>query len=162
MSRARVSRHKVVYLTYEIRDHAGTILERSDIPIGYVHGASSPLFSKIEDRLAGRAVGDTVEVTLDPDEGFGAHKPELTYTDDIENVPPEYRHVGAEATFANESGETITMVVTQVRDGKLTLDGNHPFAGKTVHYRVTVSGIRDATESEIAAGAPAHSASVLH
>lgn len=162
MTEARVGKHKVVYLTYEIRDHTGNILEKSDIPVGYVHGANSPLFEKIERNLAGCGVGDTVDVTLSPEEGFGPHKPELTFTDEIRNVPPEYRRIGAEATFANDSGESITMVVTKIEDDKLTLDGNHPFAGKTVHFRVTVAGVRTATEEEISRGQPADTAGVLH
>ena len=162
MSGSRVAKHKVVYLTYEIRDLAGGILEKSDIPVGYVHGANDTLFEKIEQRLTGHTVGETVEVALTPEEGFGPHKPELTYTDEIANVPPEYRRLGAEATFSNDAGETITMVVTHMEGGRLTLDGNHPFAGKTVQFRVTVVGVRDATNEEILKGVPAETAGVLH
>lgn len=162
MSEACVSNHKVVYLTYEIHGPTGELLERSDIPIGYVHGANSDLFEKIEHNLEGCSVGDTVEVTLTPEEGFGRFKPELTYTDDIQNVPPEYRHVGAEVTFANDRGETITMVVSHIEGNRLTVDGNHPFAGKTVTFTVRVFGIRDATDDEIRNGVPADGANILH
>jgi len=163
MPEQRISQHKVVYFTYEIRNRAGSILERSDLSISYLHGGKHELFEKLETALEGRAVGDTVEVTLTPEESFGPHKPELTYTDRIENVPSEYLRLGAEATFANNQGDTITMVVTRIDNGQVTLDGNHPLAGQTLVYRLTVSDIRNATESEIQYGVPSSEGhNILH
>jgi FKBP-type peptidyl-prolyl cis-trans isomerase SlyD len=150
----KVARDKVVYITYQITDTAGGVLEQIDIPVGYVHGGRSDLFPQIERKLEGLAVGESVKVTLSPDEAFGQSNPDLTFTDAIENVPPEFRRVGAEATFQNERGETRTMTVTGVADGQVTLDGNHPLAGKTITFRVTVADIRDATPAEIASGTP--------
>jgi FKBP-type peptidyl-prolyl cis-trans isomerase SlyD len=155
MTKEIVGPNKVVYLTYEIKDSSNDgILERTDMPVGYVHGAGSDLFAKIERNLEGCEVGDTVHVTLSPEEGFGMHDPALTFTDSIEHAPPEYRRIGAEVMFENERGEQITMVVNRIEDGKLTLDGNHPFAGKTVTFRVTISSIRPATKEEVKYGVP--------
>ena len=162
MSEQRVGRQKVVYFTYEIRDPAGSILERSDLPVGYLHGGKPELFDKLEASLEGRAIGDMVEVTLSPEEGFGPHKPELTYTDHMKNVPPEYRRLGAEATFANDQGETLTMVVTRIENDRVTLDGNHPFAGHTLIYRITVADIREATEAEMRDGTPSERSQHIH
>ncbi len=150
----RVSRHKVVEITYVIQDLDGRILEQCDLPVAYLHGVGGPLLEKIERALEGRAAGERVEVTVLPDEGFGPHRPELTWTDDIEHVPPQFRHLGAEAEFANERGEVLRMRVTRIEGGRLTLDGNHPLAGKTLRFRVKVVGIRDASPEEIAAGFP--------
>nr|VFJ97420.1 MAG: FKBP-type peptidyl-prolyl cis-trans isomerase SlyD [Candidatus Kentron sp. H]VFJ98140.1 MAG: FKBP-type peptidyl-prolyl cis-trans isomerase SlyD [Candidatus Kentron sp. H]VFK02316.1 MAG: FKBP-type peptidyl-prolyl cis-trans isomerase SlyD [Candidatus Kentron sp. H] len=154
MPNQTVQPNKVIYLTYEIKDTLDALLERTDIPVGYVHGAGSDLFAKIERSLEGCKVGDTVYVTLDSEEGFGPHDSALTFTDDIENVPPEYRQIGAEAVFENERGEQVIMVVSRIQDGKLTLDGNHPLAGKTVIFHVTISSIRDASKKEIERGFP--------
>jgi FKBP-type peptidyl-prolyl cis-trans isomerase SlyD len=154
MAQAVVGKHKVVAVTYQIRDQSGGIFERSDLPVRYVHGVDGPLLEAIERRLEGAQVGDTVELTVSPEEGFGPHRPELTFVDDLENVPPQYRHVGAEVSFSNERGETLEMKVTRIEDGKLTVDGNHPLAGQTVEFRVTVVDVRDATADEIAHGLP--------
>lgn len=162
MAQPIVGPGKVVYLTYEIRDIHDDVLERTDIPVGYVHGGHSDLFEKIERNLEGCVVGDTVHVTLTPEEGFGESNPALTFTDDIRNVPEEYRHLGAEALFENERGEQVTMVVNRIENGRLTLDGNHPFAGKTVTFHVTISSIRDAEKDEIERGLPNEHADVLH
>jgi FKBP-type peptidyl-prolyl cis-trans isomerase SlyD len=161
MSEPRVRRGQVIYIAYRILDAGGRLHEQVDVPVGYVHGGRSPLFPQIERALEGRAVGDTVEVTLSPEEAFGPRRPELTFSDAIENVPPEYRRLGAEATFQNERGESITMVVTEVTAGRVTLDGNHPLAGKALTFLVTVSEIRPATPAEIERGLP-DGASLTH
>jgi FKBP-type peptidyl-prolyl cis-trans isomerase SlyD len=151
----RIARHKAVFFTYLIKDEAGNTLEQSDMPIGYVHGANSSLLEKLEDALEGHRAGDVVEVLITPQEGFGEHDPSLTFIDDVDNVPPELRHIGAEAQMQNEYGEVKTFIVTHIGNGKLTVDGNHPFAGKNVIYKATIAEVRDATPAEVASGYPA-------
>jgi len=143
MSEQRVTTGKLVSVSYSIRNAADDeLLEVMDRPVDYLHGDGS-LFPKVETALEGLAIGESVEVTLTPQEGFGDWDPALTFSDAIENVPPQYREKGAKAEFQNPDGETITMVVTHVDQGTVTLDGNHPFAGKTIIFRVTIDAIRD-------------------
>ena len=157
MSQEKVGTGKAVYILYTIKDQEGNVLEQMDMPVGYVHRAGSGIFPKVEDALEGLGVGDQAQVTLTPEEGFGEHQPELTFTDDIDNVPPEFRYLGAEVEFSNDAGETLMFKVTQIADGKLTVDGNHPMAGKTVIFDVSVNAIREAEPGEIASGRPADS-----
>lgn len=152
MGQARIGTNKVVSVTYTILDESNEIIEKIDIPVSYLHGRDSGLFPKIEQALEGKQVGDEVEVELSPAEGFGERDPSKTFTDVIENVPPQYRQLGAEAEFVNEQGESLKMVVTHVDAGTVTLDGNHPFAGKAVRFVVNVADVRDATAQEISSG----------
>lgn len=149
-----VAKNKAVYLTYSILTEGGDVFEQSDLPIGYVHGADSGLFEQVEDALEGAKVGDRIEVTLAPEEGFGLHNPTLTFTDDVDNVPPEYRRIGAEVEFENKDGEPLQFRVTKIENGKLTIDANHPLAGKTITFVVNVNAIRDASPEEIRNGRP--------
>jgi len=162
MTDRRVQDHQVVSFTYVIHDEDGTVLEQSDVPSSYVHGLDDSLFPQLRAALAGKRVGDVVEVTLSPEEGFGQPNSDLTVTDDIDNVPPEYRRLGAQAVFHNEAGETMTMVVTAVDDQSVTLDGNHPFAGKTLRYKLSVTDIRPATLEEIGSGSAQAAGATLH
>ena len=162
MSDQCAGKDKVVTFTYSILDESGEILEQSDIPINYVHGGKHDLFEKVEQALEGSAVGDTVEVTLTPEEGFGKHDPKLTYTDDLENVPPEFQHIGAEVEMQNEQGDSMKFTVISIENGKLTVDGNHPMAGQAITFHISVSGIRDATPEEIANGVNPMPMPVLH
>lgn len=147
-----VTRGRVVTLTYSITDELGNTVEQIDVPVSYLHGGETGLFPKIERALEGHGVGDSVSVELSPEEGFGSWDPSMTFSDMIENVPPEYRVLGAKAEFVNDEHETITMVVTHVDNGTVTLDGNHPFAGKTVTFHVKVESIREATAEELRTG----------
>ena len=148
-----IKKDKYVSLTYTITDENDEILERIDMPVNYVHGRDSQVIEKVEKALEGCAQGDEISVELSPDEGFGEHQAELTFIDHIDNVPPEFRHVGAEVEFQNDKGESRMFRVTKIEDGKLTVDGNHPFAGKVITYNIKINTVRDATPDEIANGA---------
>ncbi len=149
----RITKNKHVSLIYTITDESGEIVERIDVPIHYVQGSNkSEVIPKIEAALEGKQAGDVVEVELSPEEGFGPHLEELTFVDDLANVPPEFQTIGAEVEFQNDQGETRIFRVTKIENGKLTVDGNHPFAGKVITYNITIQDVRDATEDEIAHG----------
>ena len=155
MQHDEVVRNKVVALTYVLRNGRGDIFEYNDLPIEYLHGSGSELFAKIERSLEGHRVGELVNVELTPEEGFGLHEPGLTFADDVENVPAEYRHVGAQLEAQNAKGEVMTFVVTSIENGRLTVDANHPLAGQTVRFEITIHGVRDATPDELRNGHPA-------
>lgn len=150
----RISKDKLVELTYTITDENGEVVETASLPVSYVHGRNSGLFPKVESALDGLTVGELVSVTLSPEEGFGPHDPELTFTDDLDNVPPQFRRVGTEVEMQNDRGETRKFVVSKIEDGRLTVDGNHPFAGKTVTFHVKVAAVREATAEEKRQGRP--------
>jgi len=155
MSDSGVAKNKVVSLTYLLRNQKGDIFEYRDLPVSYVHGSGADLFPKIEQALEGRNVGDRVTVTLSPADAFGEHDPKLTFTDELENAPPELRRLGAEFEAQNAKGENIVLTVTRIENGKITVDANHPLAGQTITFEVTVQDIRNATPEEIKNGRPA-------
>jgi FKBP-type peptidyl-prolyl cis-trans isomerase SlyD len=155
MTASAVTKNKVISLIYAVRNQKGELFEYRDLPVSYVHGSGVDLFPKIEEALEGRAIGDRVVVQLSPADAFGEHDPKLTFTDDIDNAPPELRHVGAEFEAQNATGESIVLVVTRVEADKITVDANHPLAGQTITFEVTVRDIRDATPEEIRNGRPA-------
>jgi FKBP-type peptidyl-prolyl cis-trans isomerase SlyD len=152
MSPSTVQKNKVVSLTYTLRNERGDVFEYSDLPVAYVHGAGGDLFEKIEHALEGHKVGERVVVRLSPAEGFGPHDPKLTFSDDVENVPPELRRVGAQLEAENARGERLTLTVTAIDDTRLTVDANHPLAGQTVTFEVTIEDVRDATADELRQG----------
>ena len=147
-----IQKDKFVSLTYTITDSSGDVLESTGMPIDFIYGRDSQIIEKISQALAGRRQGEQIEVSLTPEEGFGDYLPELTFVDDIDNVPQEFRYIGAEVEFQNDHGETRVFRVTRIADGKLTVDGNHPFAGRRVVYNIRIQQVRDATAEEIANG----------
>lgn len=139
---------KYVSLTYTISDNKGNVLEQSDLPVNYIHGGETELIGGMDKAVAGKKVGEDVWLTISPEDGFGDHDPDLTFTDDVENVPPQFRQLGAEVQMQNDSGEVKSFFVTKIEDGKLTVDGNHPLAGKDLQVRVKILEVRDATKED--------------
>ena len=148
MSEQVVSDGKYVSLTYSIVDEQGAVLEQTDLPVGYVHGGQTELIGGLDRAVAGKRAGDRVDIELSADE-FGPHDPDLTFTDDIDNVPPQFRHIGAEVPMQSENGEVRTFYVTGIDNGRLTVDGNHPFAGRPLRVHVRIHEVRDPTHEEL-------------
>ncbi|MBL7000991.1 MAG: peptidylprolyl isomerase [Gammaproteobacteria bacterium] len=150
-----VAKNKHVLFSYTIVDaDTGDLLEQVEIPMGYIHGGEQRMFGKVEKAMEGAAIGDDIEVTLESTEAFGEADQGLIFTDSMENVPPQFHHVGAEVEFQNERDEIKSFTVTRVEDGLLTIDGNSPLVGKKLRFKLTIHDIRDATEKEVNNGRP--------
>ena len=145
---------KYVSLTYSIQDDQGTVLEHSDLPVGFVLGGAQELIGGMDAAIRGKAGGDEIDFDLAPDEGFGRHDADLTFTDDINNVPPQFRQIGAEVQMQNEAGEVKSFYVTHIENGRLTVDGNHPLAGKRLRVHVRIHEVRQATREDMANDGP--------
>jgi len=150
----KVEKHKVVSFTSSILNAKGDVVERNDTPIEYVHGAEKNGSGTTDDMKAveGAKIGDTIDIELTAKNGFGEYDENKTYRDKIENVPAELQTIGKEIAFKNEKGETLMMKVISAENGEVFLDGNHPFAGQTMTFRIKVLAIRDATLEEVGSG----------
>jgi FKBP-type peptidyl-prolyl cis-trans isomerase SlyD len=155
--RAVIREGKFVELTYKVTDKkTGHVLTSVEFPLGYVHGHNEILAPSVHRELEGRAAGDVIEVPIDGDQIFGPRDESLVFTDDIENVPEEYRQVGTSILMENDRGQTRSFLVTHLDDETLTVDGNNPLCGRQVVFTLEVLTVRDATEEEMRAGAAIH------
>ncbi len=145
--------NKYVELSYKTVDEkSGEVLTWIEYPIGYVHGANTVLSPEVTAELTGKTVGDIIEVAIDCNELYGPRDESLVFTDNIENVPEEYREIGLTITMENEKGEPKNFIVTRMDDKTLTVDGNNPLCGRNVIFKLEILKIRDATDEEIAIG----------
>lgn len=140
---------KFVAITYSITDESDEELERIELPVNFIYGRDNNVIPKIKHELEGHQAGDEIAVFISPEDGFGPHQDELTFTDDIDNVPPEFQKIGAEVEFQNNQSEVKKFTVTKIENGKLTVDGNHPYAGKNITYNIKIREVRDATADEL-------------
>ena len=146
---------KFVELTYKVVDgKTGHVLTSVEFPLGYVHGHNEILAPSVHRELEGRSAGDVIEVPIDGNQIFGPRDESLVFTDDIENVPQEYREVGRSILMENDRGQTRSFLVTWLDDEKLTVDGNNPLCGRAVVFTLQILAVRDATEEETRAGGP--------
>ena len=144
---------KFVELTYTVTDSkSGHVLTRVEFPLGYVHGHNEILAPSVHRELEGKAAGDVIEVAIDGNQIFGPRDESLVFSDDIENVPEQYRQVGTSILMENDSGQTRSFLVTHVDDETLTVDGNNPLCGRAIVFTLEILSVRDATEAETRAG----------
>ncbi len=148
-----IENEKFVELNYKVIDvKTGDVLVTVDFPLGYVHGVNDVLSEEVTKELAGKMVGDVIEVPIDCDQLYGQRDESLVFTDNIENVPEEYHQIGITLTMENEKGEPKSFIVTRFDDKTLTVDGNNPLCGRDVVFKLEVLSIREATEEEIDLG----------
>ena len=145
---------KFVELTYKVIDSkSGHVLTGVDFPLGYVHGHNEILAPFVHKELEDRCAGEVIEVPIDGNRIFGPRDESLVFTDHLENVPEEYRHVGTSILMQGDNGNTRSFIVTRVDDETLTIDGNNPLCGREVVFRLEILAVRDATAEEINTGA---------
>lgn len=144
---------KFVELTYKVSDKkSGHVLTTVEFPLGYVHGHNEIMAPSVHRELEGKSAGDVIEVPIDGNQIFGARDESLVFTDDIQNVPEEYRQVGTSILMENDRGETRSFIVTRLDDETLTVDGNNPLCGREVIFTLKILAVRDATNGERKAG----------
>jgi FKBP-type peptidyl-prolyl cis-trans isomerase SlyD len=144
---------KFVELTYKVLDRkSGHVLTCVEFPLGYIHGHNEILAPSVHKELEGRSAGDVIEVPIDGNRIFGPRDESLVFTDQIENVPEEYRQVGTSILMENDKGQTRSFLVTRMDDETLTVDGNNPLCGRQVVFRLEILTVRDATDEEMKAG----------
>jgi FKBP-type peptidyl-prolyl cis-trans isomerase SlyD len=144
---------KFVELTYKVTDRrTGHVLTRVEFPLGYVHGHNEILAPSVHRELEGKSAGDVIEVIIDGNQIFGPRDESLVFSDDIENVPEEYRQVGTSILMECDKGQTRSFLVTHMDDEKLTVDGNNPLCGREVVFTLQILTVRDATDVETRMG----------
>lgn len=148
---ATIQPNTVVTLSYRVTDPEGNVLDEGNSDLQYIHGGYEDIFPKIEEALSGKAVGDSVTVTLAPEDAFGLHNAEYVITKHLAVLPPDVV-VGAGLEGPAPNGEDALAVyrVMEIKGGKAVLDANHPLAGKTLIFACSPVAIRAATDDEIA------------
>lgn len=148
----KIAKDTVVSLRYELTDLGdGAILEKSNDPISYVHGGYDGIFPTVEEALHGKNVGDTVSVKMEPDDAFGEYEHDLVRVEPRDLFPKDIE-VGMQLEGGAEDDDDedyMMYTVVEVTDKEVTVDGNHPLAGKKLNFAATVTAVRAATKEEL-------------
>jgi FKBP-type peptidyl-prolyl cis-trans isomerase SlyD len=140
----------VVTITFKLFDASNQLLEESPEPLVYLHGGHSGIFPKIEETLNTKKVGDSISVTLEPEDAFGDFDPQMIRMEPVSDLPPDVTVGGY--LVAEQEGREVVWRVTSIADGKAMLDGNHELAGQRLRFDCTVMDVRPASQEEIAHG----------
>jgi FKBP-type peptidyl-prolyl cis-trans isomerase SlyD len=139
---------------YRLTDDQGQEIDSSagQDPLAYLHGAGN-IIPGLENALTGKSVGDQMVVEVAAEEGYGPVQEEL-----IQEVPRssfqgvDTIEVGMQFEAQTGQGGAVPVTVTLVTDETVTVDGNHPLAGKNLNFDVTIADVREATAEELEHG----------
>ena len=136
----KISNQKLVSMTYSI--HEGTnLLENVDTPVSFIYGKETNLLPIVEKSLIGKERGSQLTIEVSPELGFGNIDKNLIFIDSANNVPKEYSKIGMQIDFENDKGLKRKFRVTNIDKDKITFDGNHPFSGKTLIYKIKIMDV---------------------
>lgn len=151
----QIAKDTVVSIDYTLTDPQGTLLDSSEgrDPLAYLHGARN-IIPGLEKALEGKQAGDSVEVTVEPAEGYGERD------DNLQQEVPKEMFEGVDQVQAGMQFQAQTpagaqvVTVKDVQDQTVTVDANHPLAGVTLNFKVEVRDVRDAKAEELEHGHP--------
>lgn len=149
----QIAENTVVQIHYTLKNAAGDVIDTSagQEPLAYLHGGGN-IVEGLESALVGKAVGDKLDVTVEPERGYGERREDLVQDVERSNfVGVEEIEVGMQFLAQTPWGEQPVTVIA-VADDSVQLDGNHPLAGETLNFSVEVVDVRQASEDELQHG----------
>ncbi|WP_027856025.1 FKBP-type peptidyl-prolyl cis-trans isomerase [Marinobacterium jannaschii] len=149
----QIAENTVANIHYTLKNDAGEVLDSSEgqEPLPFLCGAQN-IIAGLEKALVGKVVGDKLDVTVAPEEGYGEVHEEMVQVVPHENFQGvEQVEVGMQFMAEAPWGQQPVTVVKVEEEG-VTLDGNHPLAGQTLHFNVEVVEVRAATQEELEHG----------
>ena len=150
----KVGKDKVVLMHYTLKNDAGDVIDSSDgaDPLPFLQGHGN-IIHGLESALEGSKVGDKLDVSIEPEDGYG-----LRMQDAIQEIPNSALQsvdevkVGMQLQSQDQDGNAFLVTVTKIEDDKITVDANHPLAGQTLHFSVSIESIRKAEVEELSHG----------
>ncbi len=158
-----VKKDAVVEMHYTLKNDAGDVIDTSSgkAPMPFLQGHGN-IIPGLEKALEGMKVGESCDVSVKPEDAYGVHHPE-----GIQEIPMEALQgienleVGMELQSQDEQGNPFIVRVEKINEETVTINANHPLAGETLHFNVSIESVREATKEELSHG-HVHTGSCSH
>ena len=141
----------IVSIHYTLTNNNGDVIDTSkdDAPLSYLHGAGN-IVPGLEAALLGKTVGESLQVTVQPEDAYGERQDEMIQTvpremfQGVEDIQP-----GMQFQADAPDGSVQMIVVSAVADDEITVDANHPLAGEILNFDVSIEAVREPTAEEL-------------
>ena len=145
----KIETEKVAYIHYTLKDVDNEVIDSSENeePLAYIHGIGN-MVPGLEEELEGKVKGDSFNVTVPPEKGYGLYQEQFVQVLPISQFGDNEVLEGMQFHAETANGVQI-ITVTKVENGMVTVDGNHQLAGETLHFEGTVMDVREATSEEL-------------
>jgi FKBP-type peptidyl-prolyl cis-trans isomerase SlyD len=146
----QVEKNKVVEIDYTLKDDNGQLLDSSEgkQPLSYIQGVGN-LIPGVENALEGKSSGERVQITVPPETGYGVRDDSLVLSVERDKFS-QFEDLQEGVRFRMETPDgPMVFTVVKIGDGEVLVDGNHPLAGMTLNFDITIQSVRDATSEEL-------------
>ena len=141
----------VVSIHYTLTNNEGDVIDSSvdDAPLSYLHGAGN-IVPGLETALLGKSVGESLQVTVQPEDAYGERHDEMVQIvpremfQGVEEIQP-----GMQFQAEAPDGGVQMIIVADVADNEITVDANHPLAGEVLNFDVSIEAVREPTPEEL-------------
>jgi FKBP-type peptidyl-prolyl cis-trans isomerase SlyD len=139
-----VSSGKKVSIEYTLTLEDKSVIDTNvgSEPLSYVQGSHN-IISGLQNALEGLNIGDSKQVTIKPEDGYGSVDQKAIMEVSKEQIPQDALKVGTHLQGQNDDGQVITAMVVEIKEQTVVLDFNHPLAGKTLHFDVKIVDIQE-------------------
>ncbi len=148
-----VANDVVVSMAYTLKIN-GEEVDSSEAsgPLEFLQGSHN-IITGLENQIYGMKIGDTRQVVVLPEDGYGEVDPQAMIDVPRSEFPPEMPlEVGVELDIRDEDGEIFPATIVEVTPSTVKLDFNHPLAGETLHFDIEIVDLRVPTPEELAHG----------
>lgn len=148
-----IKNNAVVGIHYTLKNSNGDVLDSSEDrdPLYFLHGHGN-IIPGLESALTGKSAGEAMEVTVEPEQGYGLRRDDLIQKSPrsaFEGV--DSLEVGMQFQAQTETGPML-ISVAEINGDEITVDANHELAGEQLHFSVNIDSVREATEQEVGHG----------
>jgi FKBP-type peptidyl-prolyl cis-trans isomerase SlyD len=153
MHHMQATQGMVVTMHYTLTDDDGQVLDSSSggDPLSYLHGHGN-IIRGLEQVLEGNAAGFQSKVTIEAGDGYGERRDDMIVTASRDQFDPAMELKSGLQVMAEGPNGPVVFTIDEVTETEVTLDGNHPLAGKRLHFEVEITDIRKASGEELEHG----------
>ena len=143
--------NQVVTMNFILKDDAGNVLDSTEgnEPFSFISGGNQ-ILPKLEEKVGEMLIGSKKDVVLNPEDGYGIYQEDAVRIVKRSEFPEDIE-IGKGMSFLAKSpqGKDMQFLVKEINGDDITVDFNHPLAGKTLHFNLELLNLRDATQEEL-------------
>lgn len=146
--------NKVITLNFTLKDQYGNILDSTEgeQPFSFLSGHQN-ILPKLESEIDTMLIGSKRTITINAADAYGEYNDDIVQVVGKDEFPPEFLlEVGMQYIASAPDGTKMPFTITEVNNEDVTIDFNHPLAGKDLQFDIELLNVRDATSEEIAHG----------
>lgn len=146
----KIENNCVVSIHYTLTDSDGEVIDcsKGKQSLEFLNNANSFL-PGLERALQGKKAGDNLQVTVKPEDGHGLINSDLIFDVPADEFGDQVIELGMQFKQDMPEGYTRIVTIDAISEKTVKVNGNHPFAGRTLHFDVTVNSVRESTDKDV-------------